>query len=327
MVLTAPDLLGRLMEAPLRAEGAYFRWTFRALGTGNEILYRAPTWAAAQQYRATAAQWLADFEGTYSRFLESSLISQINRQAGQDWTEIDARTQEIFTLCDWFHWKTQGVFDPTMGPLVRLWDYHVKHAAPPREDEVQAARQLVGWSRVERAPGRVRLPQAGMSIDLGGIGKEWAVDALAKLADQAGLQHYCVDLGHDLRLRGEPPQGGPWRVGLEDPDSTGHCWGGVHLTDCGFCCSGDYQRYFECGGKRYGHIVDPRTGYPVQNGCRATWVVAPSSTEAGLLSTCSFILGAQEGLRLIEDTYQAAGCIWTDAGAHLSRRFHRYVIS
>jgi thiamine biosynthesis lipoprotein len=269
--------------------------------------------------------WLAEFEARYSRFLPDSLICRINDSAGVAPVPIDEETDGLFRLCDWFFWSTAGAFDPTMLPLIRLWDYNVKHDHAPEDSEIRAARALIGWDRVVRGRGTVYLPAHGMGIDLGGIGKEYAVDRVLEMGRDWGFRDLIVDFGHDLRVSGEPPEKGAWRIGLEDPFDPGRCWAGVALRDRAVCSSGDYLRKFELNGRRYGHILDPRTGYPVDNGCRSATAIAPTCTAAGILATTAFILGAEKGLELLNTTYQAEGCICTEQGTFQSRRFDAYL--
>ena len=186
---------------------------------------------------------------------------------------------------------------------------------------------LCGWSKLERADGKVRLPVAGMGLDLGGIGKEYAVDRVFEMVRDTGIEHILVNFGNDLRMSGQPPEGGPWRVGLEDPAQPGMCWGGVAVTNRAVTTSGDYHRHLEIDGRRYGHIVDPRTGYPVANGCRAVTVVAPTCTEAGVFSTTAFILGPHDGLAFVGAFPQAEACILTERQVFKTRRFDEYRIA
>jgi thiamine biosynthesis lipoprotein len=324
--VTAEQLYEATSGERLHASGDYYRLSFRALGTVNQLLFSARSRAVAEAFRESALRWVAGFEARYSRFLPDSLVSAINDAAGQRAVKVDAETEQIFALCDWFHWKTGGVFDPTEGPLIRLWDYNRQHTRLPTRDEVEQARMLTGWRNVVRENGAVFLPRRGMSLDLGGIGKEYAVDRLCQMAIEAGLPDAMIDLGHDIRVYGQPPEKGPWRIGLERPDAPGSCWCGVALRQIALCCSGSYQRYFELNGRRYSHLIDPRSGYPVDNGCRAVWAIAPTCTEAGVLSTAAFALGAEEGLRLIESTHNAGGCLWTDHGLYQARRFQEHVL-
>jgi thiamine biosynthesis lipoprotein len=279
-----------------------------------------------RRFFAEAIAWVAAFEAKYSRFLPDSLVSRINQGAGGDWVALDPETDRILTMCQEMHFLTRGAFDPTSLPLIRLWNWKVERPAIPQDAEIAAAKELVGWNRVERKPGQVRLPKAGMSLDLGGMGKEYAVDCVSALGAQRGLAGLLVDFGADVRVSGLPPDGRPgWHIGLEDPDRPGTCWTGLAVRDAGVATSGDYVRKFELNGRRYGHIIDVRTGYPVDNGVRAVSVTAPTCTMAGMLSTAAFVLGPEAGLKLIETQMAAAGALSTARGRLFSRRITQYM--
>jgi thiamine biosynthesis lipoprotein len=282
----------------------------------------------AQAFEQEAAGWVGAFERKYSRFLPDSVISRINAAAGRDWVQVDAEMEQFLELSGSLHQLTGGVLDVTALPLMRLWDY--KSAAPrvPSDREIDGALGLVGWSKVQRGAGRVRLPQAGMALDFGGWGKEYAVDMVAQIARQHGLGHALVDFGHDLRAVGAAPGKPAWHIGLEDPQQPGvRCWTSIAAKDCGVASSGDYLRGFTVAGRRYGHIVDPRSGRPVANGSRQVTVVAPNCLQAGVLSTAVFILGPEAGLRLVAETMGAEAVVVTDQARHQTRGFHRYEVT
>jgi thiamine biosynthesis lipoprotein len=306
--------------------GGFNHIEFLAMGTSNEVVFSAESASMAAAFRDDMFEWLDAFERRVSRFRTDSLVSEINREAGGGWITVDSETEELLALCDWFHWKTRGIFDPSTLPLTELWNSAARQDRLPPSLEVARTRSLTGWSRFQREPGRVRLPHRGMALDMGGIGKEYAVDKVVALARRHGVSSAMVNFGRDIRAFGHPPEGGPWRIGLERPGDTDSCWCGVMLDDRAICGSGTYARGFDLAGLHYGHILDPRTGWPADSGCRASWAVAPSCTEAGIFSTTAIILGAEEGIRLMDGAWRAAGCIWTDAGAHYSRRFHELLI-
>ncbi len=304
-------------------------WTkavFPAMGTQCQIIFRAPSQKQAAAFREAAIGWVTEFENKYSRFKGDSLISEINREAGERWVETDAELDSILSLCDWYHWSTGGVFDPTALPLIRLWDYRKDSPVIPTDAEIAAALELTGWSKVQRKSGGVFLPRAGMCIDLGGIGKEYAVDRVLEMSARWGIREIMVDFGRDIRVAGQGPHGGGWRVGLEHPDDPGRCWGGVMVNDRAVATSGDYLRAFEIDGRRYGHIIDPRTGHPVANGCNAATVIAQGCTEAGVLSTAALVLGQKEGLVLISQSCLAQGCVWRNGQRLETARFDDFVL-
>ncbi|MCX7824635.1 MAG: FAD:protein FMN transferase [Verrucomicrobiae bacterium] len=327
MVLeTTTERAGRT-ELAVASGAGYFRLTFPAIGSDCLLIFQAPSWARAKAFRNQVVEWMDRFEKTFSRFLPDSLVSEINRNAGRQPVAIGPDAEELFALCDAFHFATYGIFDPTALPVIELWDYRRERSAVPTEEDVARARAKVGWPKVQRRRGEVFLPQAGMCLDLGGIGKEYAVDRVLQMALDDGLENVLVDFGHDVRVHGKDPRGGPWLIGLEKADDPGNCWGAAVVSDRAVATSGDYLRKFEVNGRIYGHIIDPRCGCPVDNGCRAVTVVARTCTEAGILSTAAFVLGQRDGMKLIESNYLVEGAITTRAGRSLSRGFDRYLAS
>lgn len=301
------------------------RLMFQAMGTVCRVQFRAPTSAAGNAFQAATLEWVAQFEAKYSRFLADSLVSRVNAAAGEHWVETDEETELLLKLCGEMFFLTRGAFDPTALPLIRLWNWKANPPVLPTEPQIEFTRQLCGWRQVERRPGGIFLPRPGMCLDLGGIGKEYSVDRVIQIAQQYGIVNVLVDFGQDLAMRGAPLGKPAWHIGLEDPANPGKCWRGVAIQDKAVATSGDYLRHFLIGGRRYGHILDPRTGYPVDNGCRAVSVIAPNCTLAGILSTTAFILGPDEGLKLIGTCMGAEGCITTDKSRFETRRFHEYV--
>ena len=298
--------------------------TFAALGSSCRIRFAA-TASAVKALPDEIIRWVTQFEARYSRFIPNSLVCRISDAAGKGWVETDPETDRLLALCHEAHFITRGTFDPTALPLIRLWDWKANPPVLPKDDAVTAAMKKVGWRKVQRAAGKVFLPEPGMALDLGGIGKEYAVDQVSQLAVESGATSLLVDFGHDVRVHGPAPGHKPaWHIGLEDPTQPGRCWTGLGVNNQSVTTSGDYLRSFVRDGRRYGHILDVRTGRPVANGCRAVSVIAASCTMAGMLSTTAFVLGPEEGLRLLDATYQAAGCILTETGTFTSRRFHDY---
>ena len=306
--------------------GRLHRFNFHAMGTPCSLQFGGADEKAARDYEQTALQWVQRFESRYTRFRPDSLVGRINRSAGE-WVEVDAEMDRMLDMCGMVHFMTQGIVDVTAGPLAKLWDYHTPHPTLPSPAEVDAARQLVGWSQVERAAGRLRLPRPGMSLDFGGWGKEFAVDTVAGMAAEFGIECVLVDFGHDIRAVGQPPGRPAWHIGLEDPAKPGELWGSVAGLNCAVASSGNYQRGFTIEGQRYGHIIDPRNGRPATHGLRQVTVIAPTCLQAGMLATTAFVLGPAAGLDLIQETMCAEGCMVSTHAKHQTRGFYHYVIS
>jgi len=300
--------------------------SWRALGTECSLQFVAPDTAIANAFIGAARQWVSQFESRYSRFIPGSELSRINAAAGREWVTIDEEMSRMLDLSGSLHFMTQGVLDVTSLPLLKLWDFRAAVPGIPSDATIAEAKKRVGWAKVQRAPGRVFLPEPGMAIDFGGWGKEFAVDAVAQIGEAHGIKALLVDFGHDLRALGLPPGKPAWHVGLENPAAPGSCWGSVAVTNRGVASSGDYVRGFTHNGRRYGHIIDPRTGWPVSNGCQQVTVIAPTCLQAGVLSTAAFVLGAESGIRMIQETLGAEGCVVTSRGRHQTRGFFGYVV-
>ena len=330
MVMTSPnsaaEAVARVAQsAQTTVDNGVHKLEFRAMSTQCQIKLHGVSASVARDFQRDAVEWVGQFEARYSRFIPDSLIGKINAAAGEHWVETDSETDRLLNLCQELFFFTRGSFDPTALPLMKLWNWKANPPVIPTDDAIQAARQLVGWNKIQRRPGGIFLPQAGMSLDLGGIGKEYAVDCVMNMAIARGIPNVLIDFGQDVRVLGHAPEKKFWWIGLDDATAPGKCWAGVAVTDHAVATSGDYLRNFVFNGRRYGHIIDPRTGYPALNDCRAVSVIAPSCTIAGLLSTSICILGAKEGLQLIELHPGAAAAVTTETTKLYSRKFYEYV--
>lgn len=307
-------------------EASLRRLVFRALGTNCEVRYVPPELGASVQFEHDVRAWVENFEARYSRFRPSSIVSRINAAAGS-WVEIDTEMEEMLDICASLHAVTGGILDATSGPLLKLWDYRNPPTQLPTPACVAAVRGLVGWHRLERTRGRVRL-KVGMSLDLGGWGKEWAVDAVAQIARRAGVRDALIDFGHDIRVLGAPPGRPAWHIGLENPAVPGQHHGSIAVFGSkGVASSGDYIRQFTFAGRRYGHIVDPRDGYPVSHGLQQVTVIAENCFMAGVLSTTAFVLGPRMGLEFIQRFPGAEALLVTANDRAQTRGFWNYVVT
>jgi thiamine biosynthesis lipoprotein len=320
----APDPVpsGRGADLPLR------RLSFRAMATQCEVQYTAPgSDPQAAAFERAAEGWVRAFEAKYSRFQPGSVVSRINDAAGREWVPVDAETETMLAMCDTLHFMTRGILDPSALPLIRIWNWKADPPALPGPEAIREALRLTGWSKVRREPGRILLPEKGMALDFGGFGKEYAVDMVSMIAADLGIADSLVDFGHDIRASGAPPGRPAWHVGLEDPAKPGAIWSSVGLTRKSIASSGDYLRCFTVGGRRYGHIIDPRTGWPVSNGCTQATVIADTCLQAGMLSTSAFIEGIGAGLELIRSCPGAEGTLLTARERAQTRGFFNYVAS
>lgn len=251
-------------------------------------------------------------EVKFSRYRETSVVSEINRNAGRTPVAVDAETEALVRSAIALSLATGGRFDPTVGVLRVVWDF--KGGRVPSEDEVAVLLPYVDAGSVRVRNGTVFLPRAGMELDLGGVGKEYAADRAAGALRDHGVCSGIVNFAGDVRTIGCRGDGGPWRVGVADPRRRGSCRFAVFvLGEAGIATSGDYERGFVRDGVRYHHILDAKTGWPAR-GVASVTVVAATASRAGELATAAFLLGPDQGLALLEETPGAEGALILEDG-------------
>ncbi len=268
-----------------------FRQTFRAMAAEHTIELAADDPDLARRAAAAAIADVQRIEAKYSRYRDDSATTRINRAAGGAPVPIDAETAALLRYADQCYALSGGRFDITSGVLRRAWDFRREPPALPAPDALARAVALIGWQDVEWSADAVRLPRAGMEIDFGGIGKEYAADRAATLCVEAGVRHGLVNLGGDLRAIGPRPDGSRWRVGIRHPREQHAAIAGIDLAEGALATSGDYERFIEIDGRRYCHILDPRTGMPV-HAWQSITVVAPLCVVAGSCATIAMLLEA-----------------------------------
>ncbi len=232
------------------------------MACGCEVRIAGLDRASALRHARRAIAEVRRIEQKYSRYRTHSIVGQINAAAGAAPVPCDDETLSLLDYADALHASSHGLFDITSGTLRRAWNFG--SARLPAPAEIAAARSLVGWDRCERDGRQVRLATAGMEIDFGGFGKEYAADRAATLLIAAGLKHGFVNLGGDLRVFGaQARRFGPGTSASSIRAGPSASASLAHVTQGGLATSGDYERYFESDGVRYCHILDPRTGWPV----------------------------------------------------------------
>jgi thiamine biosynthesis lipoprotein len=267
-----------------------FSFRFRAMAAENELQLAAADEATARRAADRAIADVQRIEAKYSRYRDDSVTTLINRAAGRDKVTLDAETAALLNYADQCHRLSGGLFDVTSGVLRRVWDFKRKPPRVPDPYSLAETAALVDWTSVEWSPKSIRLPRAGMEIDFGGIGKEYAADRAATIILDAGIKHGLVDLAGDVRALGPQESGVPWRIGISHPRSEGKVVAYVELASGAIATSGDYERFFVVDGKRYCHILDPRTGMPV-TAWQSVSVVAALCVVAGSCSTIAMLLG------------------------------------
>lgn len=271
---------------------------FVAMASRCEIRLAAADEANAHALAQPAADEVRRIEAKYSRYRDDSVVSRINAGAGRDGVDCDDETLQLLRYADSLYAQSRGLFDITSGILRRAWDFRQPRLPDP--EHLRALCALIGWPRVRREGARLMLPDAGMEIDFGGFGKEYAADRAAATLRAAGVRHALVSLGGDVALAGPRPDGSPWSIGVRDPREPARTFAALPLAAGGLATSGDYERHFELEGRRYCHVLDPRNGWPVSH-WRSVSAAAPSCLVAGSLATMTMLMQA-DGLAMLRET-------------------------
>jgi len=234
-----------------------------------------------------------------STYRADSALSRFNDEASGEWVNIDPELAAVLRYALTLAARSDGAYDVTVGPLVNLWGFGPDPATNrvPDAAAIEAARARVGWRKVQvdATADRAR-KQPGMRIDLSSLGKGRGVDRVAEYLDAQGVSNYLIDLSGKLRARGRNPRGDAWQVAVEQPaadDPSGApriVPAVVALHDRSIATAGDYRRFFESGGRHYSHIIDPRTGSPVEHATLSATALGATCMEADALATMFMVM-------------------------------------
>ncbi len=270
----------------LARDGSGWRARFTAMACPCEALIDTGDEAAAGRAAKAVAGEAWRIEHKFSRYRDDNIVHAINHAGGKPVT-VDEETARLLDYGAHCHKLSAGLFDVTSGVLRRVWKFDGSDRLP-EPAAVKEVLKLVGWGKLRWQAPELNLP-AGMEIDFGGIGKEYAVDRAAQLGAEAGGAALLVNFGGDIYATGPRADGTPWSVAIESVAAAGAPV--IELKRGGVTTSGDARRFLMKDGVRYGHILDPRSGWPVQDAPRSVTVLEANCTQAGLLSTLAILQG------------------------------------
>lgn len=271
----------------VRRDG-YWQGSFEAMASPCELLLASESENEMAELTQLVAEEAWRIERKFSRYRDDNIVHRINTAGGRP-VQVDEETANLLDFADTCWRVSDGLFDITSGVLRRAWRFDGSDHIPSHK-QLRELRKLIGWQRIVWRKPVITL-QKGMEIDFGGIGKEYAVDRCALLVAQRTHQGALVNFGGDLRATGPRTDGSPWQVGIEkvrDSDALPV----LSIKSGAIATSGDARRFVIRNGKRYGHILNPRTGYPVAKAPRSVTVLDDTCTQAGLLATLAMLQGA-----------------------------------
>ncbi|HEX7272389.1 MAG TPA: FAD:protein FMN transferase [Casimicrobiaceae bacterium] len=268
-----------------------YRHPFRAMGSRCELRLYARSEEEASAAAQNAAADVQRLEAKYSRYRDDSVTAAINRVGATGGAiAVDDETARLLDYGATCFAQSDGLFDLTSGVLREAWGTHCRRL--PEAETLERLLQRVGWDKLRWSRPCLEFPLPGMELDFGGVVKEYAADRAAVICAEAGMRHGLVDLGGDIRIIGPHPDGAPWRVGIQHPRRSDGVMATLDVAQGAVATSGDYERYLAIDGKRYCHIVSPRTGMPVQ-GFAGVSVFAPECVVAGSATTIAMLREAR----------------------------------
>ena len=295
-----PWLLLSLLLSGCVGDSGYEGYQGPIMGTAYRVSARCP-----QDVGPSIAQELASVDGQMSTYREDSQLSRFNAAQENRWVPVPPELLGVVAAAQRLSQLTDGAFDVTVGPLVNVWGFGPVDvdSVTPSPQALAGARARVGYHNLQvRESPAALMKLADIYVDLSAIAKGHGVDRVTEVLVAKGCTDFMVDVGGEVAVRGANPDGQPWRIGIEAPDTgkLGAVHRVLHLTDMAVATSGDYRNYFEEDGRRYSHTIDPRTGRPVAHALASVTVVHPLAMWADGYATAISVMGPDRGWKFAE---------------------------
>lgn len=269
------------------------------MGTVIEITLQTDDEEGAKKATLQAFEEIKRIEQLMSPWIGTSDVSRLNRSAGKDWVKVSPETFDVIQRSQKISGLSEGAFDITIAPLIQLWRKAREKGVPPPPEEIKKVLGLVNFRNLlNRSDGKVFLKRKGMAIDLGGIAKGYAVDRAFEILTSLGYKNLIVNAGGDLRTGGLK-NNEPWSIGIQNPRSAEKVMATISVSDSAIATSGDYEKFFFHQGKRYHHILNPKTGFPA-DGYQSVTILSKDGMTADGLATAVFVLGPEKGYALCQ---------------------------
>jgi thiamine biosynthesis lipoprotein len=284
------------------------------MGTLVEITVRDPDADKTQKAIDQAFAEMRRLETLMSTHLPASEISRLNAEAGnKEFFPVSKEVLEVIKRGIYWGENSNGALDISIGPVSRLWQFDDENPSIPDTKTISQAAGLVNFHNIEIDQSNVRLKQAEMALHLGAIAKGYAVDKAMEVLKNQKIEHALINAGGDLKALGSREDGKPWSIGLQHPRKPEKMIASFALSNKAVATSGDYQRYFMLGDKRYHHVLNPASGMPARGMISAT-IIADNVMDADALATAVFVLGKEKGLQLADSLDGVEAMLVTEPG-------------
>ncbi len=290
---------------PIRIAGGTMGTTYSL----TVMVSRDQAETARESLRTKVEAELAAVNQEMSTYIGDSELMRVNARAEREWIEVSDGLFKVLNKSLQVGNMTQGAFDITVGPLVEVWGFGASITGDkvPAKEDIKTLLAQTGFKKLQLdASNNSVFKSESIRLDLSAIAKGHGADRVAGVLDAEGFQHYLVEIGGEMRLKGDSPRGESWRIGIEVPSlMQGNTQKAIAISNKGVATSGDYRNFFEVDGKRYSHTIDPRTGWPVTHKLASVTVIADTTAEADALATAFSVLGVVEATK-VADAYKVA---------------------
>lgn len=296
--------LSVLLALPGCSAGDSYKLSLFSLGTTVEITIPLDgvSIATAKKASAESKTKIEDINKTLSIFDKKSAVSIVNNNLSKKACKVNPGLYLLIKRCKEYYILTRGAFDITVEPLVEAWGFAQAEKEGVSADAIKDRLSYVGMDKValDDKDGTIHFKDPRVRMDFGGIAAGYAADEVVKILKRHGIRSAIINMGGEVYCLGSKPPAKSWTIGIRDPDDKNKVIARLNITDKAVATSGTYENFHIYGGKEYGHIMDPRTGYAIENDLRSVTVLADDCTTADALATAIFVLGENKGIELVD---------------------------
>lgn len=300
---TLPIFLLLLIVSCSRNENSIYHRAFYIMGSSLELKFYTNDEKLFYKITDESLERAKEIDHLFSNYKDDSVLAEVNSKSGKQAVTVPYEFIELTQTSINYSRKTGGAFDITVGNLFKLWKESVRKSRPPDPTELQKANECTGYEKIKIDNNKISFLKNCIELDFGAIGKGYVVDEIIRIARSYGVKNGLINFGGNIYALGTPYDSDAWDVGINDPDHPGKIISNLSLKNYGTATSGDYEKFFEIDGKRYSHIIDPATGFPVEEISSVT-VIAKSAMEADVYSTAFSVLGVEKTKKFIENNKQ-----------------------